>query len=1398
MLMSMHIFSEGKEYISAIRASKKIGYASDYIGQLYRAKKIPGELIGKTLYIDFESLIEHRKNRQLGKARKLVVREFPLQSTRVVEDMMILKDSNKNVLSYAKDDRPQLPQLSKKSRYVEPIWTSNFVDQAAAFSLALLIAVSVGFFTLEQTNPRVALEVEQEMENFRATGRDFLAALPANVKHSVFNILRNSELAAVSVSESAGGFYDYLVTGFNNLKEIALRKFFFAQAPITPPAASAKSSSEPMAVTEVRQSLAIDIIAIKDELKSELENYVRKQISLAEQPLVIYQSTPVYNTIALREEILQTDTRPTVTRQSDADANSHSSAITRLADGGTFTNSTLTNASISGTGGFSILTFTNATGTSATTTNLFSTNATFTNLTGTTLGLTDITFTNATGTNATTTNLYISGLASSTNLRANTSIIGNLTAYLATFTNALFNGSTTLQSFTATNATTTNFFSTTASSTNLFSSLLTVGGNGLVVDASRNVGIGTTSPQWLLNPFSATAPQLALSAGAGISQWVFRNAGGNLYIATTTIAGTATSSLSALTIDSNGNVGVASTSPMAGFAVATHCVTGDTRLRRRKKKKNGQYTYDEVMIKDVKEGDEIQSLDEKTGKLVWSKVNKLMYMGEKEIWKITTESGKTIRTTAEHPYLVNRNSDLIKHRTFAFIDLSNVFGGAESEKWEVDYRKLKRYLVTRYGVARAFVFGGTSNRPDRVELHEQLSRLGYEVLLVPTRRFSDGSSKADVDSRMTFEIMRLEKEYDKAIVLTGDGDFYWVLEYLLARKESTKLFGFAQRTAIDLKRLFGEHFADLSRLKPFLKVDKNENGVPVKDTPVFRATDAFDGSATGVLPSYQNTIPFVKDGVWTKVKAIKEGDYIAIKGENDQARYDKIVTIERLPEEQVYDIEVEGTHNFVGNDIIAHNTYLGGNLTVQGNTILANSTTTQATTTNLALTSLNANIPYAQANGSIVPLTIGANLTLTNGSLSSAPSFSFPFTTQTDWSTNNATSTILGFKAGFYSLASSTIGNNTTGSGLTILGGATTTNNFLVLGSTTLQAFSGTSGTTTNFYTGNLLVTGSSTLQNFTASNATTTSATSTNLYVSGLASTTELRANTGIISSLTSAFGTLTNLLVNGSSTLQNFTASNATTTQATTTNFALTSLSSVIPYAFSSGALGALTIGANLTLTNGSLAATGGSSFAWPFTKQADNSQGTTTVMSFLGGFYSSASSTLTDFIATNATTTSATTTNFYASGGVRTAGTYTSDIAIGTAPLVITSNTKVANLNADLLDGLDSSAFGDATAANQTTILTRIGTNADAASLASSLFGGQEYIGGKVDTINTNTDNAYSAVYVGGVKDTTANNSCDITIDGCISGWTDIGDITWVTPELNTNSGCVTTRNICALPR
>ncbi|PJA40530.1 hypothetical protein CO178_02045, partial [candidate division WWE3 bacterium CG_4_9_14_3_um_filter_34_6] len=59
----------------------------------------------------------------------------------------------------------------------------------------------------------------------------------------------------------------------------------------------------------------------------------------------------------------------------------------------------------------------------------------------------------------------------------------------------------------------------------------------------------------------------------------------------------------------------------------------------------------------------------------------------------------------------------------------------------------------------------------------------------------------------------------------------------------------------------------------------------------------------------------------------KSGSISAL-GRTGTVDFDEVVSIKKVGREQVWDIEVEGTHNFVGNGILAHNTYINGNLGV--------------------------------------------------------------------------------------------------------------------------------------------------------------------------------------------------------------------------------------------------------------------------------------------------------------------------------------------------------------------------------------------------------------------------------------------------------------------------------------
>ena len=175
-------------------------------------------------------------------------------------------------------------------------------------------------------------------------------------------------------------------------------------------------------------------------------------------------------------------------------------------------------------------------------------------------------------------------------------------------------------------------------------------------------------------------------------------------------------------------------------------------------------------------------------------------------------------------------------RIYAFIDASNIHYGSKDAGFTVDYAKLKSYLTSRFSVSRLFYFGAIDEaKEEELIFKEELLSLGYELKLVHLKIFKDGRKKADTDSRMTFEMMKMLDEYDRAVVLSGDGDFYWILEYIRGVKEKVWLIGMASRTARDLTKLFGSNFIHLGNVRK--SIEKSE-------------TDATFASASGVDSSY--------------------------------------------------------------------------------------------------------------------------------------------------------------------------------------------------------------------------------------------------------------------------------------------------------------------------------------------------------------------------------------------------------------------------------------------------------------------------------------------------------------------------------------------------------------------
>ena len=64
-------------------------------------------------------------------------------------------------------------------------------------------------------------------------------------------------------------------------------------------------------------------------------------------------------------------------------------------------------------------------------------------------------------------------------------------------------------------------------------------------------------------------------------------------------------------------------------------------------------------------------------------------------------------------------------------------------------------------------------------------------------------------------------------------------------------------------------------------------------------------------------------------KATVDPVYVASYGnkipqKESDVKFERIVSIQKIGRKQTYDLQIEGTHNFVGNNIVAHNTYING------------------------------------------------------------------------------------------------------------------------------------------------------------------------------------------------------------------------------------------------------------------------------------------------------------------------------------------------------------------------------------------------------------------------------------------------------------------------------------------
>lgn len=170
---------------------------------------------------------------------------------------------------------------------------------------------------------------------------------------------------------------------------------------------------------------------------------------------------------------------------------------------------------------------------------------------------------------------------------------------------------------------------------------------------------------------------------------------------------------------------------------------------------------------------------------------------------------------------------------YVFIDSQNLNLGTSKDiyknkkliykGWKLDFKKFRRYLADKFRVDEAFLFIGFIKKNQR--LYKYLQSCGYILIFKPTVKNNQGKPKGNVDAEIVLHSAVIQNQnYDKAVIVSGDGDFYCLHEYLERNGKLAYIIIPNRHSESSLLDKFQKYKIFLYREKERLEFKPNKNG----------------------------------------------------------------------------------------------------------------------------------------------------------------------------------------------------------------------------------------------------------------------------------------------------------------------------------------------------------------------------------------------------------------------------------------------------------------------------------------------------------------------------------------------------------------------------------------------
>ena len=152
----------------------------------------------------------------------------------------------------------------------------------------------------------------------------------------------------------------------------------------------------------------------------------------------------------------------------------------------------------------------------------------------------------------------------------------------------------------------------------------------------------------------------------------------------------------------------------------------------------------------------------------------------------------------------------------AFIDAQNLRLGTirSNNPWQVDLNKFLIYLKEKYHIKKAYYFLGYKV-PSLTKMYKAIESYGYTLVFKETLPNTVSSKKGNVDTDIVFETMKKsfeDKKLEKILLVSGDGDYFKTVKYLIENNKFLKILGPDRMfmSALYKKKLHSKYYSYLS------------------------------------------------------------------------------------------------------------------------------------------------------------------------------------------------------------------------------------------------------------------------------------------------------------------------------------------------------------------------------------------------------------------------------------------------------------------------------------------------------------------------------------------------------------------------------------------------------------